>query len=678
MSFFSSLVVFSSLLAEMLGSATCNYIEAQFESYNALTTALCNSNTLQPGQYACCSPGSLPDFSPKPYANGTCYTYNISSGDDCPDIAKANQMNVTKIATYNKETWGWAGYQRPQIGQHICRSEGTPASQLPWTMLCADPRAPGTAKNGTNGCISNCGTNITNNEDKPSQVRRIGYFEAWNSDRPCLHMDFSKFQGSDYYTHVHWAFANVTTNWAVDVSGYQDQFDGLLNLTGISRILSFGGWGFSTTSYTYSVFRTGVQAANRQTFAQNVVDFIVDNDLDGVDCDWEYPGAQDIPGVPADYVESPQNYLEFLKIVRDLLPTSKSLSIAAPASYWYLRAFPIKQMAELVDYIVYMTYDLHGHEAGPLHPVKRVHVQSKCDHPVGDSADFDCTLGDGTDIPCIKLNTSYTYEETIAEKTTALTLTDSDGYEAALANFGLEADWVTLGDYEKDLDFVAPHASKKFEYKFTGFPNQNDSMVVPNPKDIVTKGLGSIPNLKTSMQATLLDIMMGVWTNGTSSDAALAYSTPVFLLMQAVDEMAQAKALGQQEEKEEEEEAKRKKNFILLIVSVVLMFVPIVGEEVAAAAGMASLARAIAIAGEIGNAALGIYDTVDDPSSAVVNIIGMLLDVRAIAKVSRDGQGIASVAKLRRAMTSDEVAAMGSIFKANDDNLQAIMKVCKF
>ena len=54
-------------------------------------------------------------------------------------------------------------------------------------------------------------------------------------------------------------------------------------------------------------------------------------------------------------------------------------------------------------------------------------------------------------------------------------------------------------------------------------------------------------------------------------DAAEAYSTPVFMLMQAVDSMAQAKALGAQEEKAEEEEEKRRKNFILLIVSVLLM-----------------------------------------------------------------------------------------------------------
>ena len=42
------------------------------------------------------------------------------------------------------------------------------------------------------------------------------------------------------------------------------------------------------------------------------------------------------------------------------MPEDKSVSIAAPASYWYLQAFPIDQIAEVIDYIVYMTYDLHG------------------------------------------------------------------------------------------------------------------------------------------------------------------------------------------------------------------------------------------------------------------------------------------------------------------------------
>lgn len=78
-------------------------------------------------------------------------------------------------------------------------------------------------------------------------------------------------------------------------------------------------------------------------------------------------------------------------------------------------------------------------------------------------------------------------------------------------------------------------------------------MVVPNPKDIVTKGLGDIRALRLDMEATLLDMMLGQWAGGSLADAAEAYSTPVFKLMQAVDGMAQAKSLGKEEEKIEEE-----------------------------------------------------------------------------------------------------------------------------
>jgi chitinase len=42
------------------------------------------------------------------------------------------------------------------------------------------------------------------------------------------------------------------------------------------------------------------------------------------------------------------------------MPTGKSLSSAAPASYWNLKQFPVKDMAKYVDYIVHMTYVLHG------------------------------------------------------------------------------------------------------------------------------------------------------------------------------------------------------------------------------------------------------------------------------------------------------------------------------
>lgn len=54
------------------------------------------------------------------------------------------------------------------------------------------------------------------------------------------------------------------------------------------------------------------------------------------------------------------DYLKFLMVLKKKLGPGKSLSIAAPASYWYLKAFPIDRIAAVIDYIVYMTYDLHG------------------------------------------------------------------------------------------------------------------------------------------------------------------------------------------------------------------------------------------------------------------------------------------------------------------------------
>jgi GH18 family chitinase len=36
------------------------------------------------------------------------------------------------------------------------------------------------------------------------------------------------------------------------------------------------------------------------------------------------------------------------------MPSGKTVSIAAPASYWYLKQFLIEDMAKYVDYIIYM------------------------------------------------------------------------------------------------------------------------------------------------------------------------------------------------------------------------------------------------------------------------------------------------------------------------------------
>jgi chitinase len=42
------------------------------------------------------------------------------------------------------------------------------------------------------------------------------------------------------------------------------------------------------------------------------------------------------------------------------MPSGTTISICAPASFWYLQGFHIQAMAAIVDYVVFMTYDIHG------------------------------------------------------------------------------------------------------------------------------------------------------------------------------------------------------------------------------------------------------------------------------------------------------------------------------
>ncbi|KAI0968044.1 hypothetical protein F4678DRAFT_482748 [Xylaria arbuscula] len=373
-------------------AAKCEISGSDFTTYNP-GADFCS--TLVPYQHVCCSAGTLPDFAPKPDANGTCATYTVVNDDSCSTIAASYSILVTELESFNNNTWAWNGCDDLWVGTLICLSEGNPPMPAPVANTLCGPQvpgtptppsgtdlstlnpcplnaccdvwgqcgttsdfctntstgAPGTAKPGTNGCISNCGTNIVMSA-APDVFRSVTYFEGFNLDRPCLYMDAEQIDTS-VYTHVHFAFATLSSDYEVllgnGLSTYEfENFVALVH--GPKRIITFGGWEFSTSSSTYQIFREAVTAANRVKVATNIVNFVNDNNLDGVDIDWEYPGAPDIPGIPPGSEEDGTNYLAFLVVLRNLLGTEKSISIAAASSYWYLKGFPIAAISKVVDY----------------------------------------------------------------------------------------------------------------------------------------------------------------------------------------------------------------------------------------------------------------------------------------------------------------------------------------
>ncbi|KAF3482628.1 killer toxin alpha/beta [Arthroderma uncinatum] len=368
--------------------------------------------TIIPKQWICCSEGTIPDMRPKSQTDGTCATHTIATGDGC--WAMADNFGITQddIEKFNKKTWGWAGCNHLQPGQVICLSDGNspmPAqiegvscgpqkpgtnkpSQVfdgfdlaelnpcPLNACCsawgfcgvtaefctdspADTGAPGSTQPGTNGCISNCGTEIVGNDSPGTSFNRIGYFQAYNIARDCLRMDVTEIEGAfKDLTHVHFAFAGLTDDFDVHIDdSIRDQFNKFKDMKApFKKIVSIGGWAQSTEPDTYKRYRDAMLGANTAKFVQNIVNFINENKLDGIDIDWEYPGASD-QGIPASDPIDADNYLRFLAFLRQALPRGeKSMSIALPASYWYLKAFPVRAMNVFVDYFIYMTYDLHG------------------------------------------------------------------------------------------------------------------------------------------------------------------------------------------------------------------------------------------------------------------------------------------------------------------------------
>lgn len=212
----------------------CGITVTELEKYNPVAN-FCSSILID--EVVCCSEGTLPDLSPQPNQDGSCAVYTVKLGNTCSSIAEANNMTVADINARNNETWGWSGCDYLTPDQTLCLSFGAPpmpgpipnalcGPQVPGTRkpdnmstladlnpcplnaccdnwgqcgvtdeFCtrnpSDTGAPGSTKPGSISCISNCGTNITNNGAAPFNFRHIGYFEASNMERPCLHMAVS-------------------------------------------------------------------------------------------------------------------------------------------------------------------------------------------------------------------------------------------------------------------------------------------------------------------------------------------------------------------------------------------------------------------------------------------------------------------------------------------------------
>ncbi|KAK8109310.1 hypothetical protein PG984_015111 [Apiospora sp. TS-2023a] len=271
---------------------------------------------------------------------------------------------------------GWCGYGTKYCGsgcQSNCDAKAecgenaaTPGQTCPLNVCCSQYGFCGTTSEFCgDGCQSNCPQPKPSVGPSNTQKRIIGYWESWNSQHACGTMSPGEIPVT-LLTHLNVAFGYINSAFQVtNMDGvapelYKSIGDVKSRNPSIKLIIALGGWTFSDPGPWQDIFPTMVSTeANRATFIRNLLGFLSEYGYDGVDFDWEYPGAGDRGGSKQDGV----NYTAMLKELRAAIDASGKgyiVTFTAPTSYWYLQNFDIENMVRYVDWVNLMSYDLHG------------------------------------------------------------------------------------------------------------------------------------------------------------------------------------------------------------------------------------------------------------------------------------------------------------------------------
>ncbi|KAL5040878.1 hypothetical protein BDW71DRAFT_212673 [Aspergillus fruticulosus] len=220
-------------------------------------------------------------------------------------------------------------------------------------------------------CQSNCEQPGSGSSGGDVQTRIIGYYEAWNHAKRCIGMKIQDIPiGS--LTHIYYSFGYIRPE-TYEIVPMDDEgelstdtfteFAGLKRKNpGLKVVIALGGWTFNDNGTIWQPVFSDLASTEekRGRFIDQVLTFMNRYGFDGVDIDWEYPGAGDRGGHEGDG----ENLTKLMKQMRTAFDKSSTshleISFTAPTSYWYLRHFDIKASAEAADFVNLMAYDLHG------------------------------------------------------------------------------------------------------------------------------------------------------------------------------------------------------------------------------------------------------------------------------------------------------------------------------
>jgi len=169
------------------------------------------------------------------------------------------------------------------------------------------------------------------------------------------------------YTHLAWAFAAVGVDGSLVPAAAGDpaawrSFNAAVKAAapGLHTSLAVGGWAFSSGATAGRWSAMVATPRTRAAFVTSAVQTLTAGGFDGLDIDWEFPGAPDRGGRPTDAAG-------LVALVTDLRAAFSTaggrrlgLTVALPAGGPYARGFDVARLAPHVDWFHVMAYDLAG------------------------------------------------------------------------------------------------------------------------------------------------------------------------------------------------------------------------------------------------------------------------------------------------------------------------------
>ncbi|CAF4295445.1 unnamed protein product, partial [Adineta steineri] len=144
-------------------------------------------------------------------------------------------------------------------------------------------------------------------------------------------------------------------------------------------LLSIGGWTHASRGFN----DVSKSANNIKTFAKNSMKFLRDNKFDGLDLDWEYPGAKDQGAEP--HSKTGYTKLQLSRVFQqEAKETGKEkllLTCATAAARHRIEAgYEVEEVCKYFDFVSVMTYDYHGSwdgKTGHNSPLYGMHKERK-------------------------------------------------------------------------------------------------------------------------------------------------------------------------------------------------------------------------------------------------------------------------------------------------------------